>query len=126
MKKLLELVISVFALVGFAGAVALVVADANQPGICPVALGVPACYFAVLFFLMIAIGHFPVFDNARIRAIVFFTGSGVGTLVAAYASFFQPGGASQCPEFGALPLCYAALVLYAGSGILKLISQRLD
>ena len=124
MKKTIDTVILILALLGLTGALLLVIADAVGPGVCPIALGVPACYFALALFLGINLGHVPLLKNERLKKILFLGFSGIGTLIAAYASLGRLFGFAECPDVGSLPLCYLALVAYLSLFILKIWSLR--
>ena len=124
MKKTIDTIILILALLGLAGALLLVIADALEPGVCPIALGVPACYFALALFLGITLGHVPLLKNEPLKGILFLGFSGIGSLIAGYASIGQIGGFAECPEAGPVPLCYLALIAYLSLFILKIWSLR--
>lgn len=114
-KPLIFLLLIIFA-IGVFGTGNLAYSEFTQHYICPVLLGIPACYIIFICFVIPFISHFYSKNN-----VVYFVFSGFAFIVALVASIMQFSGLAVCPKTNnGTPMCYYSLLLFTSLIILKL------
>jgi hypothetical protein len=76
-------------------------------GICPLILGIPACYIVFVCFIMAFIAHF---NSMPVSNMIYFISVGIVTLIASYGTAGELLGFAKCPrtDYG-IPMCFISL-----------------
>ncbi len=119
MRKKLNIVIGILALIGLAFSVYLSISELVTGETCPRFFTVPACYIIGLAYLIV-LPSLVIRDRSINRAL-FFIAVIVGLFIGIWFTLAHMTGSAECPVILGVPLCYANTVLFLIITILKMI-----
>ena len=107
------------------GSVQLSINDFKLKDICPKLLGIPACYWVTIFFVIALFSHLnQKFEKAK---YVFFMSIGFVFIMALNGTVTELSGTIVCPRTsGGTPMCFISLAMCTSLLILKSIELRIQ
>lgn len=107
---------------GIVSALVLITVHFGVKPVCPMLLGIPSCEFGLVAYAAVFASPFVRWNAAR--AILFWSGTTLGLLLAVRFSVPQAAGNDVCPAIGSVPLCYVSLVAFAAMIFVKVAFGR--
>jgi hypothetical protein len=105
-----SLVILIIAIGGVLFSLYLVYEEIRQAGYCPRFFQIPACYLVLGGFLLVLLSCFS--HTRALSHALFFLGTSIGFILAAWFSYHQLNGLKICPELFRIPLCYVSFFVF--------------
>lgn len=113
--------IMIISFIGIIFGIWLISKDLKIHGFCPKLIILPACYPVTIAFFLIYASSYS--RRKKTSNTLFFTGDGLGLVLAIWFSFSQIMGLQECPKLFGLPLCYASFFTFLLLLILHLIKN---
>ena len=122
MQRIIDFLIYALLLFGLYGTFGLAQEEWTIGNICPLILGIPACYIILTCFLLALVSHTGlVKDKNRL----YFLGAGLAWSIATFGSAGQFLDIVQCPKTtSGIPMCYISFALFSSLLVLKLLKFR--
>ena len=118
-KHLNWLLLIVFS-IGIIGAGLLVYNEITLTNVCPILLGIPACYVILACFVIPFLVHILKEKNS-----IYFLFTGIAFIIALIASIMQFTGFGECPKTSnGIPMCYYSFLLFTILIVLKIYHSK--
>ena len=111
--------IMIISFIGIIFGIWLISKDLKIPGFCPKLIILPLCYPVTIAFFLVYVSSYIL--NKKTYNILFFTGDGLGLVLAIWGSFSQIIGLQECPKLFKIPLCYVSFFTFLFLLVLHLI-----
>jgi hypothetical protein len=102
--------IMIISFLGIIVGVWLISKDLKNPGFCPKLSIIPACYLVVIAFFLVYASAYII--KKKTYNALFFTGDGLGLILAIWFSISQVFGLQECPKLFGLSLCYISFFTF--------------
>lgn len=121
-KQIFYWITTLILLIAIYGAGNLSLNDYKQIITCPKFLGIPVCYFVLLFFVLATVNHF---IKGNIAILFFYLWIAIPGILALFASIKEIKIPHTCPyTTSGIPMCYLSLLICISLIIFKYLSTR--
>ena len=110
MHKIIKNLIRIISIIGIITSGFLIYKDISMQGYCPKLMSIPACYLALVWFLLVLLSYFA--KKLVWKEILFNFGAWPGLFMAIWFSIVNYNGWDQCPKFFNVPFCHISFLFF--------------
>lgn len=120
--KILNVLLLIAFAIGIIGGGDLVLDEIKHRNVCPMLLGIPACYIIFTCFIIPFIVHILKKYN-----FIYFLFTGIAASIAFIATIMELTGKGECPKTSSgIPMCYYSLLIFSTLIVLKILIIKVN